>query len=81
MYGAKGEVWARMTGDFAVRFDYKAEVDEARKAFPAMMVDLGLDKPKEPPAGKKPPAPGPGKTPAPDVPEPLPEPGPILPDP
>ena len=81
MYGPKGEVWARMTGDFRPLFDYKAEMTEAKKAFPQMMIDLGLEKPKETPAAKKPPADGdPDKVPGLKMPNKLPNiPAPILP--
>jgi hypothetical protein len=56
IFGLKGDSWARMKGPFADRFDYKAEVDAAKKAYPAMLVKLGLQKDKAP---ARPPAPAP----------------------
>jgi hypothetical protein len=59
VFGYKGEVWARLKAPYKPKFDYAKEMDEARKAFPAMMQRLGLDKPRTstPPS---PPAPAPG---------------------
>jgi hypothetical protein len=46
VFALKGEVWARWKGPFRPRFDYAAEADAAKKAQPAMMVKLGLEKPR-----------------------------------
>ena len=62
VFGLKGDSWARMKGPFADRFDYKAEVDAAKKAYPAMLVKLGLQKEKAP-APQPAPKPAPGPTP------------------
>jgi hypothetical protein len=80
IFGPGADTWARYTGDLHDLFDYKAETTEARKAFPQMMIGLGLEKPKEPPAGKKPPADDPDKVPGLRLPDKLPNiPAPILP--
>jgi len=42
----RGEAWARMTGNMRVQFDYESEVDAAKKAYPDMLIKLGLEKPK-----------------------------------
>jgi hypothetical protein len=74
IFGLKGEVWARWKGPFKARFDYQAEADAARKAFPQMMLKLGLEKPRttssaSTPAKDTPPkkdtAPAPAPAPAP----------------
>jgi hypothetical protein len=79
VFGAKGEVWARWKGPFGQRFDYQAEMAAAKKAQPAMIAKLGLEKPRDtsprppsapsaPAAPKNSPAPkkdaGPAKSPA-----------------
>jgi hypothetical protein len=46
LFSPKGEAWAKVVAPLRVRFDYKAEVDAAKKAYPEMMVKLGLDAPK-----------------------------------
>lgn len=56
LFGAKGEAWARMTGDFRPRFDYAAEVAAAKKDLPAMMAKLGLDTFKPTPTARPAPA-------------------------
>ncbi len=62
VFGLKGDCWARMKGPFANRFEYKAEVDAAKKAYPGMLAKLGLEKDKSPP---RPPAPAPKPAPTP----------------
>jgi hypothetical protein len=47
VFGAKGEVWARWKGPFRQCFDYQAEMAAAKKAQPAMMAKLGLEKPRD----------------------------------
>jgi hypothetical protein len=80
VFGPGGDTWARYAGDFHDLFDYKTEMTEAKKAYPQMMIDVGLDKPKEPPAGKKPPADDAEKVPRLKMPDKLPNiPAPILP--
>lgn len=45
MYGKKGPIRAKTTGDLKPVFDYKAEMEKAKAAQPAMMKALGLDAP------------------------------------
>jgi hypothetical protein len=46
VFAYKGEAWARVSGDVHKQFDYAAEADAAKKAYPDMLVKLGLEKPK-----------------------------------
>jgi hypothetical protein len=44
VFGLKGPTRVRVTGDLEPRFDYRAEVAEAKGDYPAMMARLGLDR-------------------------------------
>lgn len=48
IFGGRGESWARLAPPFRVRFDYAAEVESAKGAYPRMMQRLELEPP--PPA-------------------------------
>jgi hypothetical protein len=46
IFGEKAPVRARMTGDLKPLFDYKAEMEPAKKDYPEMLKRLGLDQVK-----------------------------------
>jgi hypothetical protein len=43
MFGERGPIEAFVGGDLKTLFDYEAEVEQAKKEFPAMLKRLGLD--------------------------------------
>ena len=46
LFGERAAVRARMTGDFKPLFDYKTEMEAAKKDYPEMLKRLGLDQVK-----------------------------------
>jgi len=46
MFGKKGPIRAKVTGELKPLFDYKAEAAKAKKAMPEMLKKLGIEAPK-----------------------------------